>query len=434
MSKRVVHDILSSCYTKLRREITMIKKFGLIAIVALMLTSVLALVASAADVPVTIDTLKINGDEVFAGERLALERGDTITVRTVFTANADDNVQFEIEIDGYDYDDLSEETERFRIISGDRYTKQLSLTVPSNIDVDDQYTLRVRITNRNDDPVETQVPLEFTGRRHDVVLEDVVFHPGTTVQAGRSLLTVVRLDNQGDEDQDDIKIQVSLPKLGITDVDFMDELESDERKSSEELFVRIPECTAPGEYTARVDVEYDERTRTVSDEFLITVLENPRCKQAEDRTVITVGPESQNIVAGGAEAIFPVALTNAGSNSRTYTISANTGTWASSRVSSSVLVVGAGETKVASVYVAANSDAPQGKQLVNLAVRSGDKTLKEVALTANVVEANNDGSVKRGLEIGLVVLVVLLVIVGLIVGLSRLKGNDLDGKDDETYY
>ena len=144
---------------------------------------------------------------------------------------------------------------------------------------------------------------------------------------------------------------------------------------------------------------------------------------------------AQNLVAGGSEAIYPVAITNAGSESKTYTIQLTTGDWAESRLSSNVLVVNAGETKVAYAYVKGKADASAGDKLLSVSVASGGETLKEVTLRANVVKAAQAASpsLRQGLQVGLVVLVVLLVIVGLIVGFSRLKGEE-SGKDDETYY
>ena len=67
-------------------------------------------------------------------------------------------------------------------------------------------------------------------------------------------------------------------------------------------------------------------------------------------------------------------------------------------------------------------------------VSSGNELLKEVTLKANVVQNAESASLRQGLQIGLVVLVVLLVIVGLIVGFSRLKNDDSDKEEDETYY
>ena len=57
--------------------------------------------------------------------------------------------------------------------------------------------------------------------------------------------------------------------------------------------------------------------------------------------------------------------------------------------------------------------------------------------TVSAVDDGNWDSVKRGLEIGLIVLVVLLVILGLIIAVNKIRGNDDDSEDEgseQTYY
>ena len=67
---------------------------------------------------------------------------------------------------------------------------------------------------------------------------------------------------------------------------------------------------------------------------------------------------------------------------------------------------------------------------------SGEETLKEVSLRANVVDNTGSwDSIKKGLEIGFVVLVILFVIIALIIGFSRLKNkDDEEDEEDKTYY
>jgi hypothetical protein len=95
-----------------------------------------------------------------------------------------------------------------------------------------------------------------------------------------------------------------------------------------------------------------------------------------------------------------------------------------------------GESKAVFVHVSASENAQAGAQVFSVAVKSGDSTLKELALNANVVggkSAAGASKVKRGLEVGLVVLVVLLVILGLVIGFNRLKESG-DEEDGQTYY
>jgi uncharacterized membrane protein len=167
------------------------------------------------------------------------------------------------------------------------------------------------------------------------------------------------------------------------------------------------------------------------------VTEKPK---AEEKTIITVAADKQTATRSGAEVAYPIALTNAGASSRTYTIRADGAAWANLRVSpSNVLVIGAGDSKAFTVYVSASADAPVGDQTFAVTITNGNNVLKQLPLNINVKEGQASGAskLKKGLEVGLVVLVILLVIIGLIIGFSKLRGEEEeeeDKEDEKTYY
>jgi len=132
-------------------------------------------------------------------------------------------------------------------------------------------------------------------------------------------------------------------------------------------------------------------------------------------------------------------LTNAGASSKTYTVQADGAAWANFRVSpSNVLVIDSGDSKAFTVFVSANNNAPSGDQTFTVTVNSGAKVLKQLPLSINVQEGQVSGAstVKRVLEVGLVVLVILLVIIGLIIGFSKLRGEEeeVEEGEEKTYY
>jgi uncharacterized membrane protein len=90
------------------------------------------------------------------------------------------------------------------------------------------------------------------------------------------------------------------------------------------------------------------------------------------------------------------------------------------------------------VYVTANKDAAAGERMFIAKVKSGEETLKEIGLKANVKEAaaSNWSKLKTALEVAVAILVVLLVILGLVIGFSKLKGEKEEeaGEAGQTYY
>ena len=428
---------------------TKIKCFSVLAlmIVSLFVSSG---IGNAANVPVEIQKVYINDREVEnAGTveiRGGIIRGDELEVEVKFLANGnDDFVSVEASIEGLDHDTekATDKTDVFTVKSGKTYYKTLNVQLPQRINLEDgtQFALRVEISNRADTEVVYNAILDVDQARNSVMIKDVVFNPENSVQAGRALLASVRIKNMGQDTEDGVKISMSIPELGVSASDYVDELESEDSVTSEELYLRIPECADAGIYNAKVTVEYDDGDEKVSADYPITIVENEVCSipttADQGKTVVTIGGDMQDITAGNSGVIYPITLYNTGSAAKTYAVSAVAGSWANVEVSPSVVVLGAGETKIVYVSVAAKETATAGQQTFGVAIKSGDATLKEVTLKANVIESNDAAGwskVKKGLEVALIVLVVLLVIIGLIIGFNRLKGDDDEDLNEETYF
>ncbi len=427
------------------------KLLNIIALVAV----VFALVATAAFAD-TSDlewkSIEVNGNDVefsedgTADEIIAVEEGETLEVEIGLSALADvEDVQVEIEISGYEYDDyqnLEDESHLFDMQDGTTKYVDLEVELPVQLDKDEYY-LRIRVTDKNSITLEQIVRLSVEPSRNGVEIADVVLSPGSSVEAGRSLLATVELQNFGDNDEEDVKITISVDELGISASDYIDVLETNDDSESvsyettEELFLSIPDCAAAGVYSLDVTVEYDEYEST-TESYSLTVTEGDYCTEGDDeeRLVIAVGPESQTVDAG-SQAVYAIALSNEGTSSESYTLSVSVGSSdLSSSLSESLVVLDASESGVVYAYVSAAEDANEGSYPVTILVANDGKTIETISLTlavdANEDVASEEGvSLRNGLEIALIVLVVLLVIVGLIIGFSRLRGNE---DEEQTYY
>jgi len=439
------------------------KQLKILAMLALLLASLFVPAAAAQlenfneQIPVYIEQVWINdktvdnyycyydeNDEFYCNEEIRgdIERGEKITVEVKIVATETiKDIEVEASIKGYEHSNkvqTSDSTEVFDVKEGRTYYKTLELTLPEDLQSEDTYALRLEISDKDHYEFVRNIILEVNTPRHSLQIEDVILSPGSTVEAGRSLLTSVRVQNFGQQDEKNVKVTLAIPELGVADSDYIDLIKADEEKMTEELYVRIPADAENKDYQAKVTVSYDNDYETVEKTMTFKVIGGKAAAETVEKTVMTVGPETQNLVAGGNEAVYPIALTNAGSESKTYTLTLTTGDWATSRLSENVLVLKSGETKAAYAYVAADKDAAAGEKVIGLKVASGDETLKEITLKANVLANSDWGNFKRVLEIGLVVLVVLLVVIGLIVGFSRMKNKeDEDNEEDsdkKTYY
>ena len=404
------------------------------------------LMSTAVFAAASINLVRVDGTTVTQSSTnmiLDVERGENIPVKVTITPTTNmDDVEIEVVLRGVDSNDKVEDiTDVFDAKAGVTYVKTLSLPLIQKMD-QDRYLLRVRVTDRDSATVEQTYSLEIDTKRHDVEVRDIVLSPNTEVKAGRALLATVRLRNRGEEDQDGVKVVVSIPELGVSASDFVDELEreddDDDQATTEEMFLRIPDNAKTGEYTVKVEVFFDDGDKKNVKETKILVLADDSLQgkpSQQDKTIIAVGADAQSVQRAGAEVAYPLTLTNSGTSSKTYIVSADGASWATFRISpSNVVVVGAGESKAVTVYVKAKDNAPVGAQTFSVSISSDDKVLKQLAFSANVAEKSGASQSKRGLEVGLVVLVILLVIIGLIIGFSKLRGDDEENDKEKTYY
>lgn len=419
----------------------------IVSLMALFVISLLSLsMVSALDATnLSWGSVRVNGDYVNDGEVLAVEEGQTIDIRVGLLAVAGaDNIEVDAKIAGYEYSDeepLSDSTGLFDVQANQTKYKDLQITLPVHLDKD-RYTLRLRAMDKNTAALVHTVELSIEPVRHGIGITDVTFSPGSTVKAGRSLLTTVLVENFGDRDQEDVKVTVEIPTLGLTAAEFID-VETDNHNVDYEdvpqVFLPIPATAAEGDYQVVVTAKYNNLRDTVSKTFTVHVAQDERF-QEEGSVVLAVGPESQSVVAGKT-ATYALALSNTGRTSKAYVLETMAGDWATVTLSDSVVVLESGKNKVVYVEVTPKAGATAGEHVTSVNIKSGDGELvQSVPLRASVVAesasvsatASTDFSLRNGLEIALIVLVVVLVIVGLIVGFSRLRKDDEE--DQKTYY
>jgi len=412
------------------------KQLGILA-ASLVMMLVLCISAQAA---ITIQQVRLDANTLSASSTndiMAVDRGNELPVKVTIESDADaENVQIEAVIRGYDHNDAIEDTtDTFDMKAGVTYVKKLSLPVRSRLD-QDQYKLRVRVSDRDSATVEQTYELEIEADRHSLTIRDIVLNPENEVKAGRALLASVRITNTGMKDQKDIKVTVSIPELGVSATSYLDEIEKedddDDSKTSEEMFLRIPSDAKTGDYTLKATVTFDEGDEVESQETQIRVIAEPSKAASEDKTIITLVTDVQNANAGSS-ASFPLTITNAGASSKVYTIQVDGANWAQFSVApTNVLVIDAGDSRAATVNAAVAKNAAAGTQSFMVSVMSDGKVLKQIPLKVNVSAAASGSSLKKALEVGLIVLLILIVVIGLVLGFTRRK--DDEEKDDKSYY
>lgn len=405
----------------------------------------------------TIEVQKVEVDDEVVSEtdanRLDVERGNDIEVSIRLRSDVDmEDVEIEAFISGYEHSDrdrISDNVGPFDMDANTSYVKYVTLGLPDLVD-EDSYLLRIIVSDRYGDAEVLQYKLKVDVPRHSVQVKDIILNPDGEVKAGRALLVTVRAENFGEKDEDSVKVRVSIPELGITASEYIDEVESepdDNTEDSEELFLRIPEDAKAGVYTVRAELSFNDGYDKVTKETTIRVLEAEDVQEETpetpaSKTIIAISTSAQDIAKGAAGAVYPVTITNSGADSKAYTLVVDgADEWADVRITpSNSMVINGGESRVMYIYVTAREGASVGQKVFTVSVNSNGETLKQIPLSANVVagqQTQEPTNLRRALEIGLIVLVLILIILAFVVGFRKSRKDE--GESDEeptsqTYY
>ncbi|MEK6974112.1 MAG: hypothetical protein AABW41_02670 [Nanoarchaeota archaeon] len=397
----------------------------------------------------SVERIEIDGTEVFDGDVVSVERGQTTEIavwvrgKAVISGDEVENVKVKAWIGGNEFDDVEDTSGVFTVEENVLYKKVLKLDIPEDFDIeDDRTTLNVEVYD-DDNSVEQEFKLRIQEKRHSLNIIDVIINPGLTVEAGKSLFGSVRVENLGERTERDVKVTMSIPELGLSTRTFIDELvneadaetkDEDDKvsASSDELFLKVPEDTKEGTYTLKFLVTYNRGHSSVEKTYALNVKGGAAVVTQE--AVVSVDSTLQSVEAGKG-AVFKVMVTNLGSKAVTFSTEvAGVSSWGNSRVDPATVTVSPNQNGEMFVYIGSNENAQAQDYSATLTVKAGDMVVKQVPVTVKVAsaQANSFGSLRKGLEIGFIVLLIVLVILGLILAARKLGGKEEE--EGKTYY
>jgi uncharacterized membrane protein len=378
--------------------------------------------------------------------------GDSTTCPSGDVDDCEVEVKVKAWIGGYEYDDVEDTTSTFDIEPGVTYRKTLTLVLPKDLDVEDDntYTLYVEVYD-DEDEERVDVDVYAERPRHSVNVYDVNFD--SSVDAGDYLDVEVRLENLGEQKEENIKVKVELDGLG-SDTEYLEELssyevanEDEEDSESVDLTIRVDDDAVSGYYDLIVTVTYDRGHEEVVEVYSVWVdgadveeTEEETEDQSEGGVTVSLSSTSLDGVAG-EDTSFTLTFANLGSKSESFTVSVSgESQWASSDVDPSVVVVAPGETEKVKVTLSVDSDEAGEQEFTVQILDSKGELVQEVEIDVDVSEAEVSPLADTGsaLKIAFIILIALIIIVGLIVAFRRLNDEDdddpLEPKEGQTYY
>ncbi|MEK6886577.1 MAG: hypothetical protein AABW88_01975 [Nanoarchaeota archaeon] len=426
-----------------------IQVFGMIALLLFAIIVAVPANATLSPLGITVNDVKVEGDSITANQ----------TIKTNFERNSDLELKISLQTDSSATvedvvvqafitgarDKISDETDAFDVQANTVYTKTLSLDVPERT-ANGEYQLRVIVSSPNSNTISYVYPLLVSPIDNSVAIKDVTFSPNAKVMAGRALTAVARLKNYGQKDENDVKVVFSIPELNVQETDYIDSINNDDTESTEEVLLRIPATAKSGTYDVEVNVYFNDGDDRTSAVFPLIVEGDDYAAQAvsglSGKTIISVGLQTQSVARGENGVIYPLSLTNGANVAKTYTLSVSgTDGWAVTKVSpSNVLILNAGETKQAYVYVAANENSAVGEHVFSVDVKVGNDVVQQIPMKADVLESAGSAwaGVKKALSVGVILLVVLIIALGAVILYQKKFKPADETKEDEqiaqTYY
>ena len=408
-------------------------------IVILLVAAIFPVNINATQHPFEISSVEVEGVE--NPNLVNVERGDKLNVRVeLLGLSQAKDVRVKAWIGGYEYDDVQARTSIFDVEAGVTYVKNLVLEIPNDIDASESYTLHVEAFN-DDDSNEAEFEIQVEPQRHLLNFVDIIFNPGLSVKNTQPLFVTVRVENLGDKKEEDVRVEVSIPELGVSQRTFIDELVSvensndddEETSSSSDTLLLDLSNVQPGTYTARVKVDYNRGHDSIMQTYELTVM-SEKGVQPTQNLIVQATSASMN-VNQGESVTYTFSIANLGDKARTFNFEAlGYESWATASLDQIAATVLPGSTKEVRVNVNAKADADAGNKIFTVKVKEGNNVVRELQFDATVkgkATVDNLTSLRSGLEIGFIVLLVILVILGIILAVSKLKGKEEGG---ESYY
>jgi uncharacterized membrane protein len=350
---------------------------------------------------------------------------------------------------GYEYGSISDSTGQFSLDAGKTYKKTLTLDIPEDIDASEDYTLRIEASDKVDETTQ-EFTIHIDESRHGLNIYDVVLNPSSTIAAGNPLFVTVRLENLGELEEDDVKVTASIPDLGVSTVNYFDELNTEHQEQNEDnfdldnseqldLLLRIPTDALTGTYELKVDVEYNRGYNFLSESLNVNV----QGTDTDDGVQTVVNSDSSSKATNAGSSVeYKVMMANLGSEPGVYSVQVDgISTWGEVSVQPSFLTVMPDSTGEVAITVTPFDSTEEASYTWVAKVMLGSDVLSEVVFTTKVnateeAVASGTDVLKTVLTVVFAVLIVVLVVLALVIAFRKVRSEDEDSTslEGQTYY
>lgn len=375
---------------------------------------------------VVIDMVKVNDVEAL-GNNVAVEAGETISVKVLFTALKDaSDVRLRLGLEG-DKVDVESTTGLFTIEQGKTYSKTLTLQVPSELqdEVSSDLTLAIKIWNGDFKTEDDSRVLRVQRPSYGASVMSI--DSASSVSAGQLYPVDIVLKNTGYNNLDDVYVTLRIADLGIERKSYFGDLVSIETKydadtTVKRFFLEVPFNAKAGSYTLEVEASNADFAASATKEISIV-------SEFSGSTVIVNSMTKAASV--GKDAEFEMILINPTNKLRVYrVVTESTGDLTTSS-SAQLVAVPAGMTK--SVIISAKPES-KGEYDFDVSVFAGEEVVDSVTLKVLADGRGSSSSAGSVVALTIILAIIFLVLLGALYALLRKKPEEQTEDFGESYY
>lgn len=231
------------------------------AIACICIMAIIALAATASALPITLEQVKLDGVTLSPDQttRLNIEKNQKYPVEILIEAHEDiKNMELKIVVTGFEYS-LIERAEAnigpVNLKANEARKFKTDIMLSDNFETDN-YLLRIFAMDRDNTETAGRYAIAIDSPKNSLKIKDVIFSPETKVSGKESLLTTVRIENNGDKDQKDVKVRIYIPDFDLAATAYIEEIEANKQQETKEMYIRMPKCGENGIHAVEITVEY----------------------------------------------------------------------------------------------------------------------------------------------------------------------------------
>lgn len=376
-----------------------------------------------------IDEVSVNNDVITDLNNIQIMNGQILEIKIKFTAleNIED-ARLMTFLEGYEHSPLVDSTEVFSVKSGITYTKSMQIVLPSDMNSEKMYKLRITGANDLSGLTYKDYSLYVDTQRDRVDVLDLVMTPSSGVEPGQNIIANVRMKNRGQQTQDSVKVSVAIPQLGVSESSYVSNLNENEVLTSDDMLLFVPEDAQAQQYDVEVTLTYNDGYTQSMETFTLNVIAP---QTAPQKSLIVSLNENVNLKAEEATT-FEIVVANENEESKPISIATLDSSWANVEISPSLAMVQGGSSETFKVTLTPKTGV-EGDRELTLAINEAGNLVKEVTVSTYVEPDQGIDWLNFALIVLLIIAIIILIAIVIAIAKRKNEGDEEFSSTEEYY-